>query len=80
MSNSELALRLDELESKTELISLKHETFERSTRVQLKQIIDALRELTTPPPAPAKRPIGFITADDPLTNPKTAKKRSHPKP
>lgn len=80
MSNSELALRLDELESKTELISLKHETFERSTRVQLKQIIDALRELTTPPPVPAKRPIGFITADDPPTNPETAKKKGYPKP
>lgn len=80
MSNIEFALRLDELENKTELISLKHETFEHSTRVQLKQVIEALRELTTPPPAPVKRPIGFIIADDPPTKPKAAKKKGYPNP
>lgn len=69
VSNKELALRLDELEYKTELISLKHETFERDTHVQLKQIIEALRELTAPPSAPAKRPIGFVTSEDPPAKP-----------
>jgi len=75
VSNKELALRLDELENKTDLMSLKQETFEQNTRVQLQQIIDALRELTAPPPAPAKRPIGFVTPDDPPAKPKAAKKK-----
>ena len=75
VSNKELALRLDELENKTDLMSLKQETFEHNTRVQLKQIIDALRELTAPPPAPTKRPIGFVTPDDPPAKPKAAKRK-----
>ena len=61
MSNQELATRLDQLENDTELIALKHDTFEQNTRVQLKQIFDALRELMAPPDPPRKRPIGFIT-------------------
>ena len=32
-------------------------------RAQLKQVVDALRELTTPP-QPHKRPIGFVTPED----------------
>jgi len=75
VSNKELALRLDELENKTDLMSLKQETFEHNTRVQIKQIIDALRELTAPPPAPTKRPIGFVTPDEPPTKPKAAKRK-----
>lgn len=75
VSNKELALRLDELEDKTDLMSLKQETFEHNTRVQLKQIIDTLRELMAPPAAPAKRPIGFVTPDDPPTKPKAAKRK-----
>lgn len=51
-SNKELALRMDELDKKTDLISLKQQTFEQKTGVQLRQIIDALRELMAPPPAP----------------------------
>jgi hypothetical protein len=50
--NKELALRLDELENKAELASLKHDTFEHNTRVQLKQVFDAIRELMTPPAEP----------------------------
>jgi hypothetical protein len=64
-SNKELALRLDELDRKTDLMSLKQQTFEHKTGVQLKQIIDTLRELMAPPAAPPKRPIGFVTTDDP---------------
>lgn len=70
VSNKELALRLDELESKTDLMSLKQETFEHSTRAQLKQIIDALRELMTPPATAPKHPIGFVTPNDPPNKPK----------
>ena len=64
LSNKELAQRLDELENKANLIELKHDTFEHNTRLQLKQIFDAIRELMTPPAAPTKRSIGFVTTDD----------------
>lgn len=73
VSNKELALRLDDLENKTGMITLKHDRFEHNTRVQLKQIFDAIRELmTTPAPAP-KQPIGFVTPSDGPTKPKAVK-------
>lgn len=62
-THSELAKRLSELEEKTELVSMQHDTFSRNTRNQLKQVFEALRELMTPP-APPKRPIGFVTPQD----------------
>lgn len=62
-THSELSKRLSELEEKTELLSMQHDTFSSNTRNQLKQVFDALRELMTPP-TPAKRPIGFITPQD----------------
>ena len=55
----ELALRLDELENKSDLIELKHDTFAHNTRVQLKQVFDAIRELMAAPEpetATARRP------------------------
>jgi hypothetical protein len=69
-TNKELALRIDELENKTELMSLKSNGFEHSTRIQLRQIFDAIRELMTPPEPAAKRPIGFITPADGPAKPK----------
>jgi hypothetical protein len=33
------------------------------TRLQLRQLFDAVRELTMPPDPP-KRPIGFVTPDE----------------
>ena len=62
-THQDLAKRLDALEEKTELLAMQHDTFSRNTRVQLKQVFDALRELMTPP-EPAKRPIGFVTLDE----------------
>ena len=38
-------------------------TFSGNTRNQLRQVLEALPELTTPP-EPAKRPIGFIEPQD----------------
>lgn len=73
VSNKELVLRLDYLENKTELMSLKHDTFEHNTRVQLKQIFDAIRELMAPAEPVNKRPIGFVTPDDGQAKPKAAK-------
>ena len=63
-SNKELAAKLDALEQKTELLSLQHDTFAGKTRVQLKQVFDALRQLMAPPEPPKRRPIGFITPKD----------------
>src|SRR5258708_6043846 len=56
--HADLAKRLDELERKTERLALSHDTFNRNTGIQLKQVFDALRALMTPPDPP-KRPIGF---------------------
>lgn len=75
VSNKELALRLDELKNKTDLMALKQETFEHNARSQFKQIIDTLRELTAPPAPSPKRPIGFVTPDDQPTKPKAAKRK-----
>jgi ORF6N domain len=61
--HADLAQRLTELEHKTELVEIEHDTFSRNTRTQLKQVFDALRGLMTPPSSP-KRPIGFITPQD----------------
>lgn len=74
VSNKDLAHRLDELESKADLIEVKHDNFEHNTRVQLKQVFEAIRELSAPPETPKKRAIGFISHDDDLpTKPKAAK-------
>ena len=62
-THGELAKRLAELEVKTEALAMQHDTFSRNTRVQLKQVFDAIRELMTPPDPP-KRPIGFVTPQD----------------
>ena len=42
---------------------MQHDTFSRNTRVQLKQVFDALRELMTPP-EPPRRPIGFVAREE----------------
>lgn len=48
-SSRELAAKLNALEQKTELLSLRHETFSHNTRGQLKQVFEALRQLMAPP-------------------------------
>lgn len=63
-SNTELALRLEALAQKTDLIALNQKTFEHDAGLQIKQLIDALRELMSPPPSPKKRPIGFIAPEE----------------
>jgi hypothetical protein len=70
--HKDLAERLSSLEEKTEALAMSHDTFSRNTRNQLRQVFDTLRELTIPPepPAPPKRPIGFITPDDTKDKPK----------
>ncbi|NJS36660.1 MAG: ORF6N domain-containing protein [Brachymonas sp.] len=69
--HADLAKRLSKLEEQTERLEMSHDTFSRNTRAQLRQVMDALKELMVPP-EPHKRPIGFITPEDP-TRPKAIK-------
>jgi hypothetical protein len=62
-THGDLAKRLAELEHATEALAMSHDTLNRNTRAQFKQVFDALRELMTPPDPP-KRPIGFVTQQD----------------
>jgi len=64
--HADLAKRLDKLERKTERLALSHDTSSRNTRIQLKQVFDALRALMTPPDPP-KRPIGFAPPEEKKT-------------
>ena len=49
-------------EHKAELLALHHDNLQHDTYTQLRQVFDALRALMTPPPEPAKRPIGFVAS------------------
>jgi hypothetical protein len=68
-THQDLAKRLDELEAKTEHQALKLDAFANITRKQLKEVFEALRQLTTPPDPP-KRPIGFVYPEE-TNKPKT---------
>lgn len=57
----DLARKLDELERKTEALSLQQETFSAETRAQLAEVFRAIRELMTPPAPAERRSIGFIS-------------------
>jgi len=72
-SHRDLAQKLEELENKMEFMSVRHGNFEHNTRVQLKQVFEAIRELMTPPETIKKRPIGFVTPDEPPAKPKAIK-------
>lgn len=63
LTHADLAKRLGELEAKTEMLAAQHDSSSRSTRLQLEQVFEALRQLMTPPD-PVKRPIGFVTPQD----------------
>lgn len=63
IEHRDLSQRLDALEEKTDALAMDHDSFSRNTRLQLRQILDALRELTAPPDPP-KRPIGFAPPED----------------
>ena len=47
-------------------LAIHQDSFSRNTRVQLKQVFDALRDLMTAPDPP-KRPIGFGTPQEKTT-------------
>jgi hypothetical protein len=61
--HADLAKQLADLQDKTESLAAQHDSFSYTTRTQLKQVFDALRQLMVPPDPP-KRPIGFVTPPD----------------
>lgn len=63
-THRDLAVKLADLERKTELLALKHDSFAQNTRAQLQQVFDAIRSLMTPDETPKKRSIGFIAPKD----------------
>jgi predicted transcriptional regulator len=65
--HKDLAERLKQLEEKTEALDARYDNFSQTTRVQLRQVFDALKELMTPP-EPLKRPIGFVPLEDKSKN------------
>ncbi|MGE0096844.1 MAG: hypothetical protein AB7S86_00725 [Hydrogenophaga sp.] len=76
--HADLAQRVAELEERTRRLEISHDTGSRNARNQLRQMLDAIRELTVPP-EPAKRPIGFATQENNRA-PRQAAARSEPEP
>lgn len=76
LSNKDLAQRLDALENKADLMELKHDTFEHNTRVQLKKVLEALRQLMAAPEPepPKKRAMGFVEHEEKPVRSKAAKR------
>jgi phage regulator Rha-like protein len=62
-AHKDLAKTLQQLEKKTEALTLQHDTLAANTRAQFKQVFGALRALMTPA-EPKKRPIGFVTSKE----------------
>jgi predicted transcriptional regulator len=65
--HKDLAERLKQLEEKTEALDARYDNFSQTTRVQLRQVFEALKELMTPA-EPLKRPIGFVPLEDKSKN------------
>jgi ORF6N domain len=63
-THKDLAMKLKTLERQMQGLSLKHDTLASNTRLQLKQVFEAIHELMTPPKSNQKRRIGFVTDDD----------------
>jgi tRNA C32,U32 (ribose-2'-O)-methylase TrmJ len=59
-AHKELAMKLQDLERKTEELAAKHDTLAAGTRAQFKEVIEALRQLITPQKS-TRRPIGFVS-------------------
>ena len=58
--HSALAAKLDALERKTEALAMKHDALAADTQAQFREVIEALRQLMSPPPS-KRRAIGFVT-------------------
>lgn len=63
LQDADLAAKLHILERKAEALALKHDSFAAHTRLQLRQVFEAIRELMRAP-EPRRRPIGLVTPVD----------------
>ena len=63
-THKDLASKLHVLEKKTEALALRHDGFAASTRFQLRQVFEAIRELMRAPEPAKRRPIGFVNPDE----------------
>ena len=63
-THKDLASKLHVLEKKTEALALRHDGFAASTRLHLRQVFDAIRELMRAPEPTKRRPIGFVNPDE----------------
>ena len=63
-THKDLAAKLATLERQTQALSLKHDSLAQNTRLQLKQVFEAIHELMAPPEPIKKRRIGFVSDDD----------------
>ena len=64
VTHKDLASKLHVLEKKTEALALRHDGFAASTRFQLRQVFEAIRELMRAPEPAKRRPIGFVDPDE----------------
>ena len=79
LSHQDLAAKLATLERRVEELAFEHSTQTRSTRIQLQQAFEAIRELMALPPEPNRRPIGFVTPEEKPSG-KAAVRRRYSKP
>jgi len=62
IGHKDLGRKLDQLESKTAALALRHDELAHARAIQFMEVIEALRRLMAPmAPQPSKRPIGFVT-------------------
>ena len=61
VEHKDVAAKLMLLERSIEDLAHQHEALAGATRLQFRELFQALRELTRTPNPPTKRPIGFIT-------------------
>ena len=62
-AHKDLAIKLASLERQMQALALKHESLAQNSRLQLKQVFEAIHELMTPTQPVKKRSIGFVSAE-----------------
>lgn len=60
-AHKDLAIKLASLERQMQALALKHESLAQNSRLQLKQVFEAIHELMTPMQPVKKRSIGFVS-------------------
>ena len=63
-AHKDLAIKLASLERQMQALALKHESLAQNSRLQLKQVFEAIHELMTPMQPVKKRSIGFVSGEN----------------